>query len=520
MLLHQKTNSIILHHDDPFSIRELIPQSRTIDHPDYNVAIKHTDDAVRLLRNIGINVPIPAVAHYHWPGKYKPFDHQRTMVEFYLQNRHRCFNLSEMGTGKTAATLWAADILMRQKIVHRAAILAPLSGLERTWMQDIFDVLMHRKAGIVHGGREKRTKMLATDLDFFIINHEGVMIEEIFKAISKRQDINLIVVDEGSFFRNHDTNKFKYLKAMLRPDQMVWWITGTPCPNAPTDAWAQAKIMCPHRVDQFFGAFKRRCMVQMSQFKWAPKAGSEQTAFNALQPAIRFLKKDCLNLPPVTHLDMTATLTKVQRDHVRRMKDDMIMSHAGGSISAVNAADKINKMRQILCGSIKDMATDTYVTIDHKPRLELLLQAMEQAAAKVIIVVPFKGIIQDLAKEIQKHYSVAVLNGDVSIGARNRIIQNFKNTAHPHALLCHPQVMSHGLNFTEADMMIFYAPIYSNDQFRQVIERINRAGQIHPMTIVRIGAHPLEWAIYKQVDNRDITQQSVLKLYETAMSAA
>ena len=171
----------------------------------------------------------------------------------------------------------------------------------------------------------------------------------------------------------------------------------------------------------------------------------------------------------------------------------------------------------MLCGALKDPTTGQYHPLPHQERLKALLDAIQMASAKVIVVVPFKGIIQDLAKEIQKHYSVAVLNGDVSIGARNRIIQNFKNTAHPHALLCHPQVMSHGLNFTEADMMIFYAPIYSNDQFRQVIERINRAGQIHPMTIVRIGAHPLEWAIYTQVDNRDITQQSVLKLYETAI---
>jgi uncharacterized DUF497 family protein len=62
--------------------------------------------------------------------------------------------------------------------------------------------------------------------------------------------------------------------------------------------------------------------------------------------------------------------------------------------------------------------------------------------------------------------------------------------------------MSHGLNLTEADTLIFYAPIYSNDEFQQVTERFNRAGQKNKMTIVRMAAHPLEWEIYRLLANR------------------
>ena len=113
--------------------------------------------------------------------------------------------------------------------------------------------------------------------------------------------------------------------------------------------------------------------------------------------------------------------------------------------------------------------------------------------------------------------SVGVLNGDVSPGNRNRIIREFKGGEDPHVLLCHPKVMSHGLNLTEADTLVFYAPIYSNDEYQQVTERFNRAGQKRKMTIIRIGAHPIEWDIYKLVDNRQVTQQSILKLYQTAI---
>jgi hypothetical protein len=74
--------------------------------------------------------------------------------------------------------------------------------------------------------------------------------------------------------------------------------------------------------------------------------------------------------------------------------------------------------------------------------------------------------------------------------------------------------MSHGLNLTEADTLIFYAPIYSNDEFQQVTERFNRAGQTRKMTIIRMAAHPLEWDVYKLLANRQSVQSSILNLYK------
>lgn len=521
--VHKPTGSLLLNVADPFEIRNLIPQSKTIELPglNYNIAVRHTAEATRLLRNLGIDAPSPAFAKYGWPGKYKPMDHQRKMVEFHTTNA-RGFNLSEMGTCKTAATLWAADILMNAGEVRKVLVLAPLSTLERVWQQDIFDVLMHRQCTIVHGTRDQRKKALAADVDFYILNHDGVAIHEIWDILREREDIDLVIVDEGSMLRNYDTDKYKALSRLLKPEQRVWWLTGTPIPNAPTDAWAQARIINPHGVPEFFGIFKRQTMTQITQFKWVPRAGSDKLAYAAMQPAIRFEKKDCLTLPSVVTINLTAPLSPEQKNIFNMMKLSMIADMKTHKITAVNAADKIGKLRQILSGAIKDPAIgfDTYVTLPHAPRLKTLCQVIDSASAKVIVIVPFKGIIQSLERELtkptdpkQRAYTVGVLNGDVSIRARNKIITDFKTTANPHMLLCHPKVMAHGLNLTEADTLIFYAPIYSNDEFQQVIERFNRAGQTRKMTIVRIGAHPLEWQIYSMVDTRRLSQENVLSLY-------
>ena len=101
----------------------------------------------------------------------------------------------------------------------------------------------------------------------------------------------------------------------------------------------------------------------------------------------------------------------------------------------------------------------------------------------------------------------------MSATRRNKIISDFKMTPDPHVLLCHPTVMAHGLNLTEADVLIFFGPIYSNDEYQQVLERFNRAGQTRKMTVIRIGCSALEWGIYKRVDEQQNIQAAFLDMY-------
>jgi len=150
----------------------------------------------------------------------------------------------------------------------------------------------------------------------------------------------------------------------------------------------------------------------------------------------------------------------------------------------------------------------------------VLTELIEQAAAKVLIIVPFKGITQSLTKELQAWHvqrgdgrRVELVNGDVTPTKRNMIFQDFRDDPNLTELVCHPKVMAHGLTLTQADMLIFYAPIYSNDESGQVMDRINRPGQTRKMTIARIVANPLEQGIYAMVENRALTQASMLELY-------
>lgn len=509
---HTPSRSILLNAPDPLKIRGLLSDSRLIDANGFNLAVHHTIESTRVLRNLGYDAPAPIRNQYRWPGIHPPMDQQIAMADFQVMHR-RAFNLSEPGTCKTAAALWATDYLMDIGKVKKTLVLCPLSIVETTWQKDIYETLLHRRCVILRGS--KRLQYAKLNVDFFILNHDGVKIEELAKVIRTNPDITQIIIDEGDEFRNSRTEKYKSLKRLIREDQRVWWMTGTPLPNGPTDAWAQAKIINPRAVPEYYGHFQIQTMMKVTQYKWVPRPEGTELAFKALQPAIRFKKSDCLDLPPVTTEDRQSELTKEQRDNFNQMKSRMAMETKGKKILAANAADQITKLRQVLAGVVKDPITEEYVEIAHEPRFNLLLEAIKTANAKTYVVVPFKGIIRALARQLTKHYSVGVLNGDVSAKERARIVTQFKTTPDPHVLLCHPKVTSHGLNFVEADTLVLYAPIYSNSQFQQVIERFNRPGQTRSMRIIRIGAHPLEWDIYRAVDNRRTNQDNILNLYKT-----
>jgi len=356
--------------------------------------------------------------------------------------------------------------------------------------------------------------------DFYIINYEGL--EIIRSELKKRSDINLFIVDEAAKYRNESTELYKTFVSCLPSDKdayRMWLMTGTPCPNSPEDAWALARLVNKARVPMYFSTWKRKVMQQVTTYKWRPREGSREMVFDVLQPAVRFAKKDCLDLPPVTYESRDVEMTPEQKKAFELMRQHMVTYAEGHEIDAVNAADKIGKLRQILLGSLKDPTTEEYVDLPHKPRLKVLLECIEQASAKVIVVVPFKGIINALAPQVAKHHTVEIVNGDVSATKRNEIWRRFKHETDPRIALCHPKVMAHGLNLTEADMLIFYGPIYSNEESQQVMDRINRLGQTKPMTIVRMGAHALEWEIYRMVEGKRVSQQSILDLYQQVLQS-
>lgn len=500
---------LLLRLRNPAKITTAIPTSKTIS--DTEVLVKWGVDETRVLKNLNVrDVPSPILGQYDWPGRYKPFDHQKTTASFMTMNR-RSFCFNEQGTGKTASAIWAADYLMTQKLVKRVLIICPLSIMDSAWRADLFSFAMHRTVDIAHGARKKRQEIINGGAEFVIINYDGV---EIVKEEVANGGFDLIIVDEATHYKNAQSKRWKVLASVIKPETWLWLMTGTPAAQSPVDAYGLAKLVNPKGVPRFFGAFREMVMHKVTQFKWAPKPTATDTVYNALQPAIRFTKEQCLDLPEMTYVKREVDLTAQQKKYYELLRKQMMATADGEQITSANAAVNMNKLLQISCGAVY---TDTGETIefDVKNRYNVLREVIDESSQKVLIFVPFKHVISILKEKLTKDGITSdVINGDVSAQKRTAIFKQFQETNDPRVLIVQPQAAAHGVTLTAANTIVWWGPTSSLETYAQANARVHRSGQKHPCTVVQLQGSKVEKHIYKMLDQRINVHTKMIDLYQ------
>jgi SNF2 family DNA or RNA helicase len=404
---------------------------------------------------------------------------------------------------------------MKQGLVKRVLVLCPLSIMKSAWQKDLFTFAMHRSCNVAHGSAKQREKIIAAGTEFVIINFDGL-------AIVKDQIINggfdLIVIDEANAYKNAQTNRWKVLSQIIKAtDPRLWMLTGTPAAQSPLDAYGLAKLVNPEKCPKYYTEFRATIMRKVTQFKWAPKPGSAAYVHNILQPAIRFEKKDCLDLPEVTHVEREAPLTTQQMKYYKMLKEQMQIEAGGEEVSAVNAATQINKLLQISGGAVYTDAREV-LEFDVSNRLNVVLEVIEEASNKVLVFVPFTHTIELLKARLEKEgISCSVINGKVSVNKRSEIVDQFQTRPDPHVLIIQPQAASHGLTLTAANTIIWYAPVTSVETYLQANARIDRAGQKNAMTIVHIKGSPVEDRLYSMLRSNIAHHEKLIDLYNEVM---
>ena len=324
----------------------------------HEVLVKWSLEQTRRLRSMGFKAPSPIEGQYAWAGKFKPMAHQKTTAAFLTLNQ-KAFCFSEQGTGKTASAIWAADYLLNIKAIRRVLIICPVSIMDVAWRSDLFSFAMHRTVGIAHGTVDKRRKVLSQNTEFVIINFDGV---EVVQKELARGGFDLVIVDEAAAYKNAQSKRWKVLRNLLQElgDPWLWMMTGTPAAQGPEDAYGLAKLVNPASVPRTFGSFRDMVMFKISQFRWEARPESPEIVHRVLQPAIRFTKEECLDLPDLVYTKREVELTKQQRKYYELIRKEMLMEAAGSVVTAVNAAIKLNKLLQVAAGAVYDTEGNTF----------------------------------------------------------------------------------------------------------------------------------------------------------------
>jgi SNF2 family DNA or RNA helicase len=497
---------------NPHRITDVIPNSGVVNTEDdvHEVEVEWQLPQAQMLRRLRIkNVPSPITRDYDWPGVFPPMSHQRTTAEFLtLHSRAFCFN--EQGTGKTASAIWASDYLMKEGYINRVLIVCPLSIMQAAWEADLFRFAVHRTVGIAYGDRTKRKKVIEANYEYVVINYDGVDI--VAKEIAEG-GFDLIIIDEANGYKSTSTKRWKTMRTLVTPKTWLWMMTGTPAAQTPFDAYGLAKLCVPDNVPKFATTFKESVMYQLTRFKWVPRPDAADRVHAALQPAIRFTKKECLDLPSVTYVDREAPLSPQQKKYYDIMKKEFLLQSGDEEITSANAAVNFNQLMQISGGAIYTNDKNV-LEFDVSNRLRVVKEVIDESSNKVLVFVPYRHTITLLKEYLTKEgVTLDVINGEVPMSRRGTIIHEFQNSPDPKVLVIQPLAAAHGITLTAADTIIWYSPVTSTEIYLQANARIDRKGQTNPMTVVHIHGSAIERKVYTALQNRLLDHSKLIEMY-------
>ena len=471
---------------EQYDVLETLPY---IDKKDTDFLLPQSIGICRVLYNMGMTEALAANPFMYdrlplVEGKYQPMRHQLMMASFMVLFS-RAFNLSEPRTGKTASVVLATDYLQRiHAIVGGVLIITTVTTIHGVWREGIESALPDARILVAHGAQ--RETALKQPADFYITNYDSCRLSQaaFMEAIADGR-IGAIVIDEMTHVGNSGSQRHKAIYNMCNKSgiKYVWGLTGSPADN-PEMVFGMCRCVNPDALNPF--ATTKSGWIALTTYQWGSQPYQRSLAscakdiiHKAMQPAIRYIKKDILDLPPVTTQVRTASLSKAQtryREELRLQATTLLES--GERITAVNGGVLLGKLMQVALGIVKTSEGEA-VELEHKERTQAVLEAIGETSRKVVIFCGYIAGIDMLVREIREAgYTCEKVDGSVTGRQRAKILADFQGKDNPRVLVCHPTTTAMGVELSAADTMIFDGvPLTGGFVYAQSIERLSSAKQ-------------------------------------------
>lgn len=443
--------------------------------------------------------------------RFKPHNYQQFAIDFITNNPIAAI-LLDMGMGKTAITLMAIQYLMYETFeVSKVLVICPLR-VTRTWREEIqkWEQLHGLRFSVVTGTAAQRKKALSTDSDIYIINRENV--PWLVNKSGVQFSFDMVVIDELSSFKNHQTARHKALMKVRSQIQRIVGLTGTPASQGLMDLFAEFKVLdMGQRLGRFIGQYRlnyfRPDKVNgniVYSYKLLP--GAEEKIYEKIQDITISMKAvDFLDMPELISNEYPVYLDETEMDKYESLKKDLILSTPEHEVTAANAASLVNKLSQMANGAVY---TDDENTITfHDKKLDALEDIIESANGKPILVAYwFKHDYTRIVERLEK-IGVRYMKID-----SDESITKWNNREIPVALI-HPASAGHGLNLQQGgNTMVWFGITWSLELYQQCVCRLYRQGQSEGMvTIIHlISQGTIDEKIMKALSEKDNTQASLI----------
>ena len=444
--------------------------------------------------------------------KYNPHNYQSYAIE-YIKTHPIASIFLDMGLGKTSITLTAInDLLFDSFEVHKVLVIAPLRVARDTWTAEVekWDHLKNLRCSIAVGTEAQRKAALMRQADVYIINRENIgwLIEE----SSRPFDFDMVVIDELSSFKNHNTKRFKSLLKVRPKINRIVGLTGTPASNGLMDLWAEFRVLdMGQRLGRFITKYRTDYFMPDKRngqiiYSYKPLPFAEDAIYKKIEDITISMKStDHLKMPELISSEYLVNLSAEEQMHYDELRKDLVLAIGDGEISASNAASLSNKLSQMANGAIYDDDGNTHYIHDRK--LDALEDIIEAANGKPILVAYwFKHDFARITERLEKlHIPFSRLDDSVSI-------RRWNNGEIPVALI-HPASAGHGLNLQSGgSTLVWFGLAWSLELYQQTVARLWRQGQTSKTVVVQhiVAQGTIDNRIIKALSQKEHTQTALI----------
>jgi len=445
--------------------------------------------------------------------KFSPHDYQKYATQFIKKNPIAAL-LLDMGLGKTIITLTAIHDLMFDSFeIQKVLIIAPLRVARDTWSAEIekWEHLKHLTYSVAVGTVEERISALKQKADIYIINRENVqwLVEESGIPF----DYQMIVIDELSSFKNHQTKRFKALMKVRPRAKRIVGLTGTPSSNGLMDLYAEFRLLdMGERLGRFIGQFRNTYFQPdkrngMIVYSYKPLPYAEDAIYEKISDiTISMRATDHLNMPELIMSEHCVEMSAEEKEKYMELKKELFLELPDSEITAANAASLSNKLSQMANGAIYD--DDKNIIPIHDRKLDALEDIIEAANGKSILVAYwFKHDLERIKERLHK------LHIPFSTMDKSDSIRRWNNGNLPVALI-HPASAGHGLNLQSGgSCLVWFGLTWSLELYQQTNARLWRQGQKSATVVIQhiITKGTVDERIMKALQDKDETQTTLME---------
>lgn len=408
--------------------------------------------------------------------------------------------------------------------VSKVLVIAPLRVARDTWPAEIrkWDHLKDLDASVIVGDAKTRTAAINRPAMVYIINRENTKwLVEYYEKNGRRWDFDCVVIDELSSFKNHQSQRFKWLRK-IRPYVKRWiGLTGTPTSNGLMDLWAEIGILDGgERLGRFIGRYREAYFRPGAMnphtgivYQYTIRPGAEEQIYRKISDITISMKAlDYLKMPEYVSVTHEVQMSPAERDIYDRMKNDLIIPLEDGDIDAVNAASLSNKLLQMSNGAVYD--ENQSVRLIHQRKLEMLEDLIEAANGQPVLVAYWF-----------RHDKVRIQEYLKSTGCETREIKESKdiqdwNAGKIPVALIHPASAGHGLNIQDGGhILIWFGLTWSLELYMQANARLWRQGQKNTVTIHHIITKgTVDEDVMAALEAKDVTQEKLIAAVKARLS--